>query len=363
MFFLLSTNNQKLLNKYHVIFLAQSSMIGTGILTLPQRLSSVGYSQVLLPILFGIIASLTLGQMIWLISKYPTKNLFQINEILLGKILGKSINVLIVLQFTLFCADIISDYMHLIQSTALPEQTVTIPALLLLLLLIYITNGGITTIARFCIMTFFLTTGLVYFTHWAIEKGDFSHIFPLFNYNGKEFFEAVKKGYFTILGYELIMFYFPLIKDQKKAYQHALIGVWISIILCLLTSVASVMYNSEWQLKHVEFPVLNIFKAGGFTFVERIDVFGMALWVLLILSTVTIYLWSAKKGLDILTSKRKNYYLYFLVFVIFLLVKLPFDQATQKKIFLVSDYGGYILIIWPIFLGFLYFLRQKQVQR
>ncbi|WP_102692719.1 GerAB/ArcD/ProY family transporter [Rummeliibacillus pycnus] len=358
----MSTNNQKLLNKYHVIFLAQSSMIGTGLLTLPQRLSSVGYSQALLPLFFGIIASLTLGQMIWLVSKYPNKNLFEINEILLGKILGKGINVLIVLQFIIFCASIISDYMHLIQSTALPEQTIIIPTILFLLLLIYITNGGITTIARFCIMTFFLTTGMVYFTHWAVEKGSFNHIFPLFNYNGQEFFEAFKKGYFTILGYELIMFYFPLIKDQQKAYKHALIGVWISIITCLLTTIVSVMYNSEWQLEHVEFPVLNIFKAGGFSFVERIDIFGMTLWVFLILSTVTVYLWSAKKGVDILTSKRENNYLYFLVIAIFLLVKMPFDQATQEKIFLVSNYGGYMLIVWPIFLGFLYFLRKKQVQ-
>ncbi|MFJ8261598.1 GerAB/ArcD/ProY family transporter [Rummeliibacillus sp. NPDC094406] len=358
----MSTKDQKLLNKYHVIFLAQSSMIGTGILTLPQKLSSVGYSQALLPFFFGIIASLTLGQMVWFMSKYPNKNLFEINELLLGRILGKSINVLIVLQFTLFIAGIISDYMHLIQSTALPEHTITIPVLLFLLILIYITNGGITTIARFCIMAFFITIGVFYFLHWAMEKGDLSHIFPLFNYNRYELFNAAKKGYFTILGYELILFYFPLIKDQRKAYKHAMIGVWISIALYLLTTVVSVMYNSEWQLKHIEFPVLNIFKAGGFTFVERIDIFGMTLWVFLIFSTASVYLWSAKKGLDILTSKRKNYYLYILAFVIFLLVKIPFDQATQKKIFLVSNYGEYILIIWPIFLGLLYFFRKKQVQ-
>ncbi|MEG0259067.1 MAG: GerAB/ArcD/ProY family transporter [Lysinibacillus sp.] len=358
----MSTHRKKVLNGYHVIFLVQSAMIGTGLLSLPEGLSSLGYSQTLAPLLFGVMASLTLWSIIWLCTKFPNDNLFSINEILLGKWLGKGISLIIILQLILFIAGIISDYMHLIQSTVLTEQPITIPVLFFLLLLIYIVSGGIKSIARFCILTFFVTIGVFSFVRWAIEKGDVSHIFPLFNFNSRELYEAMKKGYLSILGYELIMFYFPYIVKQEKAYKHALLGVWISISLYFITTFVSVMYFSEWQLKHVEFSVLNLFKAGEFSFVERIDIIGMTIWVFLILTTTAVYLWSAKQGMESLLSRKKKYYLYLLAFFIFLVVKMPFSQEFQKKLFIGNNYVGYVLVIWPIFLSLVYLLRKKQVQ-
>ncbi|KOS67963.1 spore gernimation protein [Lysinibacillus contaminans] len=358
----MSTHTKKILNGYHVVFLAQSAMIGSGILTLPRELSSVGYSQTFLPILFGVFASLTLWPMVWLNLKYPNENLFRINEILLGKGLGKILNVLIILQFTLFIAGIINKYMHLIQSTALPEQTITKPVLLFLLLLIYIVNGGIKSIARFCMLTFFLTIGIFYFTYWAVQKGDFSHLFPLFNFNGKELFEAMGKGYLAVLGYGAIMFYFPYIVDQKKAFKHVLTGIWISISLCFITVLISVMYFSEWQLKHIEFSILNLLKSGELSFVERFDIIGVTLWVFLILTTVAVYLWSAKEGIVSLFSKEKKYYIYVLTAIVFLIVRIPFPQEFQDKFFTTVNYIAYFLIVWPSFLSIIYLLRKKQVQ-
>lgn len=358
----MSTQTKKILNGYHVIFLVQSAMLGTGILTLPRDLSAVGYSQAFLPLLFGVIASLTIWPMIWLNSRYPNENLFRINEILLGKTFGKIINLLIIAQITVFIAGTISNYMDLIQSTTLQEQTNTYPLIFLLLILLYIVNGGIKSIARFCILAFFLTICIYYFTHWAFQKGDISHIFPLFNFNSSELFNAMKKGYLAIVGYELIMFYFPYIVEQKKAFKHALIGIWISISLCFITVLISVMYYSEWQLKHIRFSILNLFKAGELSFIERIDVFGMSLWVFLVLSTLAVYLWSAKKGIESISKKEKKYYLYILTFFIFLIIKLPFTRDFHEKFFIINDYLVYVLIIWPIFLSIIHLLRKKQVQ-
>lgn len=359
----MSTNKQRPLNGYHVIFLVQSAMIGTGILSLPQKLSSLGYSQAFVPLLFGVIASLTIWPMIWLNSKYKNDNLFKINEKLLGKWVGKGINIIIVLNFIIFLAGVISNYMDLIQITALPEQTITVPVLFFLLLLIYIVSGGIKAIARFCIISFFLTIPIFYFLRWAIEKGDISHVLPLFNFNGTEFLNALQEGYLSILGYELIMFFYPYIENQKKAFKHALIGVWISIILCLITTLVSVMYYSEWQLKNIEFSVLHLFKAGELTFIERIDIFGITLWVFLILSTVAGYLWSAKKGLDSIRSKEKKSHDYIITMLIILLIMLPISIEFKERLFKFSNYVVYVLIIWPMFLSIIHLLRKKQVQQ
>jgi len=123
------------------------------------------------------------------------------------------------------------------------------------------------------------------------------------------------------------------------------------------------MYYSEWQLKNVEFSVLNLFKAGEFTFIERIDIIGITLWVLLILSSVTAYVWCAKRGVDTLLKKKKqNYQLYIIAFIIFIIIKMPFSREFQEKLFMASNYMGYLLVIWPVFLILIYIIRKKQVQ-
>ena len=358
----MSTQSKKILKGYHVVFLVQNAMIGTGILTLPRNLSAVGYSQILLPLFFGVIASLTIWPMIWLNSKYPNDNLYHINEKMLGKTLGKIFNTFIIIQMIIFIAGTIGYYLDLIQSTILPEQRITMQLILLLLILLYIVNGGLKSIARFCILTFFLSIGVYFFTYWAFQKGEISHIFPLFNFTSSELLNAMSKGYLAIVGYELIMFYFPYITEQKKAFKHALIGVWISILLCFITVFISVMYYSEWQLNHIKFTILNLFKAGELSFIERIDVLFMSFWVVLVLSTIAVYLWSAKEGVVSVLEKKHKYLLSIMGIVIFLIIELPIPRELHEKIFRVNDYLVYVLIIWPIFLCILYLLRKKKVQ-
>lgn len=48
--------------------------------------------------------------------------------------------------------------------------------------------------------------------------------------------------------------------------------------------------------------------------------------------------------------------------LIFVIIKMPVSREVQDKLFLASNYIGYILIIWPLFLIMIYLFRKKQVQ-
>ncbi|WP_313894083.1 GerAB/ArcD/ProY family transporter [Psychrobacillus sp.] len=358
----MNTDKRKVLNGYHVVFLAQNLIIGTGLLSLPQKISAVGYSQWMLPIVFGIMATITLWPMIWINSKYPQENLFSINEKVLGKWMGKIVNSLFIVYFVFILASLIDNYMLLMQTTALAEHSITLPIVFFLLVLVYIVNGGIKSIARFCIMSFFLTILLLFFLRWSIEKGELSHIFPLFNFNWTELEGAMRKGFMSILGYELIMVYFPYIISQKKAFKHTVIGVWISITIYFITTLVSVMYYSEWQLKHIDYSVLNLLKAGNLSFVERIDVLGVTLWIFLVLSTTAGYLWASKKSLESLLSKSKHYHSYILVAAVFLVMMIPIEREYKEKLFENIFYVSFLMILWPLFLIVVHLIKKKQVR-
>jgi len=85
--------------------------------------------------------------------------------------------------------------------------------------------------------------------------------------------------------------------------------------------------------------------------------------VFLIFSTVAAYLWCAKKGVDLLFAKKSKVYLYVLAAIIFFIVKMPSSREFQEKLFTATNYVGYMLILWPVFLIIVYVLRKKkQVQ-
>ncbi|MBO0602326.1 GerAB/ArcD/ProY family transporter [Sporosarcina sp. E16_3] len=353
-------NKFKVLNSYHVVFLVQNVIVGATVLSLPNRLSSMGYSQWWMPLIFGVIANIALIPIIWLGLKYRDDNLFVIHEKLLGKWLGKSINTVLLFYFIIVIAAVCASYFQLIQVSVLIDRPITGPLIMFLLLLIYIVSGEIKSIARFCIIAFFITIGSVYFLKWGFVAGDIRHMMPIFNFNRQEFYTATKNGLLAVGGFELISFYFPHIINQKKALKHASLGLWISVFFTFVFTFVSVMYFSEWQLKNLLYPVLGLFKEVELSFLDRIDVLAMTIWVFLILSTTATYLWVAKLGLDSIRSTSKKAHLYIIAGLVYAIVQFPFMVEFQKLLFERIFSVMYVMLIWPAVLCIIHVLSQKK---
>lgn len=334
-------------------------MIGMGLLSINHTLSPVGYSQWWFPILFGIVANLTLIPMVWISLKYKDDNLFDIHEKLFGKWLGKFLNIFLIAYAIMIFAAVIQKYLDLVFISILTERNIVGHLLLLVLLAVFIVKGGIKSIARFCILTFFLTGWLVYYLRWGIEKGEISHLLPLFNFTSAEFWKTFKDGYMTMTGYELIMVYFPYIIHPLKAFKQASIGIWNTVFFYVSVTIVGTMYFSEWQLENLLFPVLKLFQAVDLSFVEQIDTFGLTIWVFLMLTTVGGYLWMAKKGIDSVRNSNSQYHIYGVAIMGVIIIILPFPMFLAKLyeyVFLVS-YG---VILWPGFLILVHLLRKNK---
>jgi len=335
-------------------------MIAMGLLSLPSQISAVGYSQWWLPILFGIIANLTIIPMIWISSKYKDHDLFKIHEILFGRYVGKGINALLVILAIILIAATIERYLEMIQVVALPYRTITGPLIVLMFVAVLIAKGGIKSVARFCIISFFLTLPMMYFLRWGIAEGKITHLLPLFNFTGKEFLEATKQGYSTIVGYEVMMFYFPHIIQQEKVFKHATLGIWITIFIYTSVSIVSVMHFSEWQLENLLYPVLNLFRYVELSFIEKVDTLGITFWVFLILSSASAYLWVLKEGIDSLRSKTHSAHLYVIAAVIALVVYIPLSQGLEETLYGKVFYVSYALILWPNLLCLIEMIKSRK---
>ncbi|WP_026478411.1 GerAB/ArcD/ProY family transporter [Alkaliphilus transvaalensis] len=354
----------KKLNGYHVVFLVQSAMAGIGVLSLPNSLSPVGYNQWIIVLIMGVIASITLFPMVALCLKYPEDTLFTIHKKLLGKWFGKLATFIWIIYGILGLARVSRHYSFLAQAVLLPEKSILLPLFLIYTVSLYIVLGGIKSVARFSIASFFLTVWLTYYSQWPLGLGNFYHLLPSFDFSFKEFINALFSGYDAMLGYGFIMIYFPYIINQKKTFKHGLLGVWITTILYLLTSVASVVYFSKWQLINLTFPLLNLLKAIQLSFVQRIDTLLVGLWVLLVLSTMAPYLWVTKKAFDVVLGSKRNLHLYGAASISFFISVGPIAEKVRDILLeQVSINLGYSILLWPLPLLVIHSIKRRKERK
>lgn len=343
----------KKLNKYHVIFLVQNSMIGISLFSLPQLIHHVGFNQWLIPIILGILANLVLVPMIMLCKRYPGYSIFAMNETILGKWLGSFFNILFILIFILSVSTVSALHLRLVQTVSLPNQSTLLPSIIFYCILIYIVLGGIKSVARFSIFAFFLTAWMTVYLLWPYQAGYIIQVKPILQGPITSWIEALHSGSQAMFGFELILVYFPYIMQQEKAFKHVSYGIWLAVFFYIATSFVSVMYFSEWQLENVLYPALKIFQAVELTFIERVENLGINLWIFLALSTCTVYLWAAKKGADAVFSNYKNRvrHLYALALISILSYHGPVPQPVQNFIFEeVLIYSIYGTMLWPLLL-------------
>jgi spore germination protein AB len=341
-----------------VIGLVVNTIVGVNLLMLSHSVSKMGYNQWWLPFILGAIVQITLLPMVSLCRRYPDDSLFVINEKLLGKWLGRCCNLIIIVYAILNVATVNAGYVRLVQTSMLTSQTITIPLLGLTLVMLYITNGGIKLIARFCLISFFFTGWMFYYLQWGFQKGGIMHIFPLFNTNLPDVLDALNNSFASMFGYEVLLFYFPYIKNKEKALLHASIGVWIVVLFYVLVLITSVAYFSEWEMDNLIYPILNLFKAVELSFLERIENLGIGLWVFLILSTCTTYLWVARKGIQEMAGDKRLWHLLLPATIAYFTIRGPLAIEFQDFLYnQLTVYIGYGLVVWPVFLLLLHAIR------
>ncbi len=67
-------------------------------------------------------------------------------------------------------------------------------------------------------------------------------------------------------------------------------------MLYLLVTIVTFVYFSEGQLKHTLWPTLTLLKIAQVPIIERFEYIVVSLWLLVVLPTITLHLWSACRG-------------------------------------------------------------------
>jgi hypothetical protein len=158
----------------------------------------------------------------------------------------------------------------------------------------------------------------------------------------------------TYLGYEVLLFFYPFIKDPQKSKKWAHWGILSTTILYTLITITTFCYFSEGQLQKNIWATLAIWKVVEMPFVERFEYIGIANWNLVILPNVCIALWCASRILKRVTNLKQKYGVLLLSLVI--LITVNFFKTREQVNHLIDFTGRVSFFLNYVYIPLLFFL-------
>ncbi|MTV50281.1 endospore germination permease [Heliobacillus mobilis] len=236
-----------------------------------------------------------------ILSLYPERNLLEINEQILGKVVGRFINFLFAFYAFTLCALVLDNFGQFINVTAIPETPLAIPMLILCLLALWATKEGLEVIAR---------SGEVYLPI-IVFVATFTFLFLTPNLNINRLQPSLYQNSGGIVSAALHLFSFPFAetviftiiiyctnktKAMAKVYLAGLL-IGGGIILLSVTSVMAVIGPERYQASY--FPAyLAVQTINVGDFLQRVEVVVFLIAIFAGFIKISLCFFAACKGLS-----------------------------------------------------------------
>lgn len=335
------------LTNWQIFFLIIQTQVGFSILVLPNILQSTSKGDGWISVLFAGVAIQLFFVILWMLfRKFPNLTYTEIILFLLGKFLGNFVNIVIYIYFIVSASLILLQFTSAIKESLLLVTPYWVIGLLMLLTCTYLAISDIRIIARFFGIISLLFLGLfgISFLSFLLPL-DIHHILPIGSSGIKEIFLGSKDSLLALLGFEVILFLYPL--AAKKGTSFLKVITWANIFVTLLTTyfvLICIMIFSEPVLKQVKYPVIYFLRPLYFQMAERLDVLFISIWIVPMAASIIIYLYLCSKSLTFF--KGKPYKLVMissaLVFSLFTFAKK--DPESMKLYVSYLEYFSYTVI-------------------
>lgn len=352
-------------NAYLLFFVIPSIQIGVGAMGFQSGIyEKAGHDAWISVIIAGLVAQASAWIMIRTLLRFPNKDLYDIHEQIYGKWLGKLWNTIYLTYLFMTGFAILRNYIEVIQSWLFPEMNSSIVAILLVFLLFYGVTGGIRVIVGYCVLSCIFASWLFFLYYYGLQYSTWDQLFPIMEAKIHNLLAGAFEMSFTIIGFEILYFVLPFIKEKDRAQKYSQLGLIFTTVTYVTLMVSAIIYYSGPQLIDVVWATLNMYKIVELPFLERFEFVAVAFWVLVITPNCLLYLWASSRGIKKVFSFKQKHAVYFLCLLTIVMTPL-FKTREQITTFtnIVGHAGIFLSIIYPFLLHLLAVLVQRSQRR
>jgi spore germination protein AB len=292
-----------------------------------------------------VIAGLSVHIILWMIYKIAeTANgdIVSAHTFVFGKKMGKLLSLPFVLYFLLICVSVLRTFIEVVQVWMFQDMSTFWYSLAFCSLAIYIIFGGFRTVTGVAFFGVVLPAYLIFTFFFTIPYADLRNLLPIFDHSIRDLVMASYQMSLTYLGYEILLFIYPFIKEPQKSKKWAHLGVLFTTFLYTFLTIVTFAYFSEGQLQKNVWATLTMWKIVEMPFVERFEYIGIANWNIIILPNFCIALWCASRIVKRVTNMKQKYGVLILAMVVLITINF---LKTRQQIHTLIDYTGKIAFL------------------
>lgn len=344
-----------------------STMLGVSMLAFSKFVvDGSGSGSPLASLVGAIIAFIGLLAVVLLGKRFPKKTIIGYNETILGKPLGRFINVLIILFFAILMGLETRQFAEVVAGALLPNTPIQITISMMILLC---AAASLQNVATFAYIHFFYMplillpiTIVLISAFWDIET---YHLFPIIGHNSsfKEFMSGGLVVTQAILNFFVISMVIPFMKDPKKCIKSGIFGFWIGSFFVVVIVIMSLGVFGEEEMKQMFWPTLVLGRMiqVPLEILARIDALLLISWIYGVFTTLLSYYFVFVRGIGELFRFKHDRIISLVGFpVTFIIAIFPQDIYQMYDFILqVTFYGIFLTVFYPVLLLVVAKIRNK----
>ncbi|MES1042806.1 GerAB/ArcD/ProY family transporter [Peribacillus simplex] len=344
-------NEKYKVTPFYVFFLVHSMQIGLGVLSFQRDLAKLTGTDGLISIL---LAGLIVHIYIWIIYKIHSivpGDIISANNHAFGKWIGNFFSLLFIFYCFILGMTVMTGFINVIHIWMFEEVPSWAFSLVFLILIYYILTGGFRTITGIAFLTVILSYWLLFVPIYGFKYSDFSNLVP-FDHTLLEIVKGTRSISFSMLGFEMVLMYYPFIKNAEKSVKHAHGGTIATTLLLLLLYFISIVFYSQRQLEITIWPTLTLTSVIELAFIQRFEYIVVSWWAIIIIVNMVLPLWAASRGFKRLFNVQQKNSFFGMAIIILLVQIFVFDvDALHYLNKVINSYWvSFFVIYLPILL-------------
>ena len=312
-------------------------------------------------IISGIATHIVMFFMISTLKKYPSADLYGIHQDVYGTWIGKIMSSFYLVYLLFALVVIFRSYIEIVQVWLFPELPTWVLDLAGMFLVSYGVLGGIRVIVGASLLAFFFTIWLVLVLYFPIQYAEWRNLLPLMDNPISDILKGAYKMSFTIIGFELIYFIYPFVKDKEKTQRYTQLSLLFTTLLYLFIMIVSLAYFSGEQLEKTVWATLSLFKIVQLPIIERFEIIAISLWMLVIIPNTLFYTYAFLRGTKRLFQFKAKYSLLFITAIVTFSNQMMKTRDITNKVFdFFGTFSFYIVFLYPLILYLLVLFKKRK---
>lgn len=348
---------------HQLYFLIVITQIGVGVLSLPNSVFLIAKNDSWISvILAGFIVQIILI-IIWKVDQLTKgKDLLEITNQLFGKGLGKFFQVIYLCYFLSVGTIILILYNEVLKTWVFTHTPKHLIIGLFVIVSIYLVVSGLNVIASFFVLVSILIIVLLISVSVALKESHIFYLFPIGINGFINIFKGTKECFLAMLGFELCFLFLARTKasNKEKLTVITIANITVTFIYTFITFVSILFYSPD-ELKLVPEPVLYMMKEYTFIVLERVDLIFLSVYIVVVVTTYSSYLFAASNALKHIISNHTKYTTYGAGCITFIFAILPKTHLQIEEITKYIGFSsiGFILIVPSLMLILIIFFWKR----